>query len=124
LNKMPATFTQDLLGITKASLVTESFISAASFQETTRVLTEAAVRGAKDDLRGLKENVIVGRLIPAGTGQTYHEERRKRRMKPIMPEMPDMSEAVSLSPVVDTGILEMVVDAPIDPSIGGVNSTE
>jgi DNA-directed RNA polymerase subunit beta' len=121
---MPATFTQDLLGITKASLVTESFISAASFQETTRVLTEAAVRGAKDDLRGLKENVIVGRLIPAGTGQTYHEERRKRRMKPIMPEMPDMSEAVSLSPVVDTGILEMVVDAPIDPSIGGVNSTE
>jgi DNA-directed RNA polymerase subunit beta' len=124
LNKMPATFTQDLLGITKASLVTESFISAASFQETTRVLTEAAVRGAKDDLRGLKENVIVGRLIPAGTGQTYHEERRKRRMKPIMPEMPDMSEAVSLSPVADTGILEMVVDAPIDPSIGGVNSTE
>jgi DNA-directed RNA polymerase subunit beta' len=92
LNKKPATYTQDLLGITKASLVTESFISAASFQETTRVLTEAAVRGAKDDLRGLKENVIVGRLIPAGTGQTYHEERRKRRMKPTMPVMPEMGE--------------------------------
>jgi len=90
MSKKPATYTQDLLGITKASLVTESFISAASFQETTRVLTEAAVRGAKDDLRGLKENVIVGRLIPAGTGQTYHEERRRKRMQPTMPVMPDM----------------------------------
>ena len=89
MNKKPATFMQDLLGITKASLVTESFISAASFQETTRVLTEAAVKGAKDDLRGLKENVIVGRLIPAGTGQTYHEERRRNRMQPIMPVMPE-----------------------------------
>jgi DNA-directed RNA polymerase subunit beta' len=68
-----------LLGITKASLATESFISAASFQETTRVLTEASVRGIKDDLRGLKENVIVGRLIPAGTGLAYHETRRKQR---------------------------------------------
>ena len=66
-----------LLGITKASLATESFISAASFQETTRVLTEAAVRGLKDDLRGLKENVIVGRLIPAGTGFAYHARRRR-----------------------------------------------
>jgi DNA-directed RNA polymerase subunit beta' len=92
MNKKPATYEQDLLGITKASLVTESFISAASFQETTRVLTEAAVKGAKDDLRGLKENVIVGRLIPAGTGQTYHEERRKRRMQPTMPVMPEMGE--------------------------------
>jgi DNA-directed RNA polymerase subunit beta' len=61
-----------LLGITKASLSTDSFISAASFQETTRVLTEAAIMGKKDDLRGLKENVIVGRLIPAGTGLAYH----------------------------------------------------
>ncbi len=67
-----------LLGITKASLATESFISAASFQETTRVLTEAAVRGLRDDLRGLKENVIVGRLIPAGTGLAYHRDRRER----------------------------------------------
>ena len=93
MNKKPATFVQDLLGITKASLVTESFISAASFQETTRVLTEAAVKGAKDDLRGLKENVIVGRLIPAGTGQTYHEERRRKRLQPVMPVMPEMGEA-------------------------------
>jgi DNA-directed RNA polymerase subunit beta' len=68
-----------LLGITKASLATESFVSAASFQETTRVLTEAAVRGMRDELRGLKENVIVGRLIPAGTGLAYHEERRRQR---------------------------------------------
>ena len=68
-----------LLGITKAALATESFISAASFQETTRVLTEAAVTGKRDHLRGLKENVIVGRLIPAGTGLAYHEERRRKR---------------------------------------------
>jgi DNA-directed RNA polymerase subunit beta' len=72
-------FERDLLGITKASLATESFISAASFQETTRVLTEAAVSGKRDDLRGLKENVIVGRLIPAGTGFAYHQERQAKR---------------------------------------------
>ncbi len=76
--KIPARLEPVLLGITKASLATESFISAASFQETTRVLTEAAVRGLKDDLRGLKENVIVGRLIPAGTGSFYHMRRRRR----------------------------------------------
>ena len=76
-----AEFDNLLLGITKASLVTESFISAASFQETTRVLTDAAVRGARDDLRGLKENVIVGRLVPAGTGLAFHNDRRKRRAK-------------------------------------------
>ncbi|WP_226826019.1 DNA-directed RNA polymerase subunit beta' [Acidithiobacillus thiooxidans] len=75
--KEPARFTPMLLGITKASLSTESFISAASFQETTRVLTEAAVSGKLDDLRGLKENVIVGRLVPAGTGLAYHEHRRR-----------------------------------------------
>ena len=69
-----------LLGITKASLSTDSFISAASFQETTRVLTEAAIMGKKDDLRGLKENVIVGRLIPAGTGLAYHNARRKLKL--------------------------------------------
>ena len=74
--KEPARFDNILLGITKASLSTDSFISAASFQETTRVLTEAAIMGKKDDLRGLKENVIVGRLIPAGTGLTYHRSRR------------------------------------------------
>jgi DNA-directed RNA polymerase subunit beta' len=76
--KTPAQYEPVLLGITKASLATESFISAASFQETTRVLTEAAVRGLKDDLRGLKENVIVGRLIPAGTGSFYHQRRRRK----------------------------------------------
>ena len=75
-NELPARVEPVLLGITKASLATESFISAASFQETTRVLTEAAVRGTRDTLRGLKENVIVGRLIPAGTGLAYHARRR------------------------------------------------
>ncbi|WP_310626294.1 DNA-directed RNA polymerase subunit beta' [Limnohabitans sp.] len=74
--KIPATFTNLLLGITKASLSTDSFISAASFQETTRVLTEAAIMGKRDELRGLKENVIVGRLIPAGTGLAYHKARK------------------------------------------------
>ncbi|MGB4945968.1 MAG: DNA-directed RNA polymerase subunit beta' [Candidatus Competibacter denitrificans] len=76
-DRAPARWQPMLLGITKASLATESFISAASFQETTRVLTEAAVRGLRDDLRGLKENVIVGRLIPAGTGLAYHLQRRR-----------------------------------------------
>ncbi len=77
-DKAPATYEPVLLGITKASLSTDSFISAASFQETTRVLTEAAIMGKKDDLRGLKENVIVGRLIPAGTGLAYHTTRRRQ----------------------------------------------
>ncbi len=77
-NASPAVFERVLLGITKASLATESFISAASFQETTRVLTEAAVCGKRDDLRGLKENVIVGRLIPAGTGLAHHLERAEK----------------------------------------------
>ncbi|MDD4907247.1 MAG: DNA-directed RNA polymerase subunit beta', partial [Methylobacter tundripaludum] len=76
--KIPASYNSVLLGITKASLATESFISAASFQETTRVLTDAAVRGLSDNLQGLKENVIVGRLIPAGTGLAYHEGRKNR----------------------------------------------
>ena len=77
-SKLPATFSNLLLGITKASLSTDSFISAASFQETTRVLTEAAIMGKRDELRGLKENVIVGRLIPAGTGMAYHEARKAK----------------------------------------------
>jgi DNA-directed RNA polymerase subunit beta' len=77
-NKVPATYSNLLLGITKASLSTDSFISAASFQETTRVLTEAAIMGKRDELRGLKENVIVGRLIPAGTGMAYHQARKAR----------------------------------------------
>ncbi|MBT9598398.1 MAG: DNA-directed RNA polymerase subunit beta' [Vitreoscilla sp.] len=74
--KLPATYADVLLGITKASLSTDSFISAASFQETTRVLTEAAIMGKRDELRGLKENVIVGRLIPAGTGMAFHQARK------------------------------------------------
>jgi DNA-directed RNA polymerase subunit beta' len=77
----PAVYTPVVLGITKASLTTESFISAASFQETTRVLTDASVYGKVDQLRGLKENVIVGRLIPAGTGLAFHEDRRRRRQE-------------------------------------------
>ena len=76
--KIPATYSNILLGITKASLSTDSFISAASFQETTRVLTEAAIMGKRDELRGLKENVIVGRLIPAGTGLAYHQARKAK----------------------------------------------
>lgn len=78
-NRVAALWEPVLLGITKASLSTESFFSAASFQETTRVLTEASVSGKRDELRGLKENVIVGRLIPAGTGYFYHDQRHKKR---------------------------------------------
>ncbi|MDP7661323.1 MAG: DNA-directed RNA polymerase subunit beta' [Gammaproteobacteria bacterium] len=90
--KNPATYEPLLLGITKASLATESFISAASFQETTRVLTEAAVKGMRDDLRGLKENVIVGRLIPAGTGYTYHQEKRQTREDQLAAELRELEE--------------------------------
>jgi DNA-directed RNA polymerase subunit beta' len=90
--KQPATYEYMLLGITKASLSTDSFISAASFQETTRVLTEAAIMGKKDDLRGLKENVIVGRLIPAGTGLAYHATRRKQRLGIDMAQGSGLSE--------------------------------
>ena len=80
MNKEKAEYQFVLLGITKASLSTDSFISAASFQETTRVLTEAAIMGKKDNLRGLKENVIVGRLIPAGTGLAYHNLRKRQKL--------------------------------------------
>jgi DNA-directed RNA polymerase subunit beta' len=86
-NGLPATYEPVLLGITKASLTTESFFSAASFMETTRVLTEASVSGKLDDLRGLKENVIVGRLIPAGTGFVYHEKRRKKADEAFVEEI-------------------------------------
>jgi DNA-directed RNA polymerase subunit beta' len=91
--KEPLTIDPVLLGITKASLATESFISAASFQETTRVLTEAAVRGLKDELRGLKENVIVGRLIPAGTGFAHHAERRRTREQDLADQLKELDEA-------------------------------
>ena len=80
LGKRPATYENVLLGITKASLSTDSFFSAASFQETTRELTEAAIMGKRDDLRGLKENVIVGRLIPAGTGLAYHQAHKAQEL--------------------------------------------
>jgi DNA-directed RNA polymerase subunit beta' len=92
-DKRPATFEYVLLGITKASLSTDSFISAASFQETTRVLTEAAILGKRDELRGLKENVIVGRLIPAGTGLAYHEARKRAALAALTPAVPEPSAA-------------------------------
>ena len=91
--KEPLEIEPVLLGITKASLATESFISAASFQETTRVLTEAAVRGLKDELRGLKENVIVGRLIPAGTGFAHHAERRRTREQDFADQLKELEES-------------------------------
>ncbi|GCL65894.1 DNA-directed RNA polymerase subunit beta' [Pseudaquabacterium pictum] len=98
--KLPATYADVLLGITKASLSTDSFISAASFQETTRVLTEAAIMGKRDELRGLKENVIVGRLIPAGTGMAYHQARKvKEEMDETERRAIAMQEAEELAAV-------------------------
>ncbi|NKB61173.1 MAG: DNA-directed RNA polymerase subunit beta' [Gammaproteobacteria bacterium] len=96
-DKEPATYEPVLLGITKASLTTESFISAASFQETTRVLTNASVNGKVDRLRGLKENVIVGRLVPAGTGLAFHEERKRNRSENMLKnqELEDLLSASS-----------------------------
>jgi DNA-directed RNA polymerase subunit beta' len=95
-------FSYMLLGITKASLSTDSFISAASFQETTRVLTEAAIMGKRDGLRGLKENVIVGRLIPAGTGMAYHKIRKDQAAEPPLLEMPAAAEEVPAAPAAAT----------------------
>jgi DNA-directed RNA polymerase subunit beta' len=94
-NKRPANYEYMLLGITKASLSTDSFISAASFQETTRVLTEAAIMGKRDELRGLKENVIVGRLIPAGTGLAYHKIRRRQATQAETLETPETTEPLA-----------------------------
>ena len=102
-NGEPATWSPVLLGITKASLATESFISAASFQETTRVLTEASVNGKIDELRGLKENVIVGRLIPSGTGLAYHEDRRRRQALEEEPLEPEAVEAALASALAEEG---------------------
>jgi DNA-directed RNA polymerase subunit beta' len=112
LDQRPAAYEYVLLGITKASLSTDSFISAASFQETTRVLTEAAILGKRDELRGLKENVIVGRLIPAGTGLAYHETRKRKASgidaAPAVVEEADITEAtVSEVPVSETGSTEI-----------------
>ncbi len=109
-DKRPAVYEHMLLGITKASLSTDSFISAASFQETTRVLTEAAIMGKKDDLRGLKENVIVGRLIPAGTGLAYHNARKKQKLLgPDVFVTPGEQAAVSDTP--DAPSAEVPADA-------------
>ncbi|MGF1738670.1 DNA-directed RNA polymerase subunit beta' [Photobacterium satsumensis] len=105
--KLVATFERDLLGITKASLATESFISAASFQETTRVLTEAAVSGKRDELRGLKENVIVGRLIPAGTGFAYHQNRQRQRdaeLEPVAPQVDAEQASQDLAALLNAGL--------------------
>jgi DNA-directed RNA polymerase subunit beta' len=112
-DKVPATYEPILLGITKASLATESFISAASFQETTRVLTEASVRGLRDDLRGLKENVIVGRLIPAGTGYAYHQQRRRERIEQEFAESPDSLFADSPEGAQESAEVESVARAEV-----------
>ena len=114
LGKQPAKHVNVLLGITKASLVTESFISAASFQETTRVLTEASVRGARDSLRGLKENVIVGRLIPAGTGLAHHREKQRKRASMGLAGLMDETEVVADIEPVAEGSSEEVSEASAD----------
>jgi len=108
--KKPAEYTQMLLGITKASLTTESFISAASFQETTRVLTEASINGKVDHLRGLKENVIVGRLIPAGTGLAYHEQRRLNKKASAEQAFEDAFSEISEE---DVELTEETVEAEV-----------
>jgi len=100
-NKLPIQYDRVLMGITKASLSTESFISAASFQETTRVLTEAAVSGKRDILAGLKENVIVGRLIPAGTGFAYHQARKSGQYRPPMPKLPQSPAPLFAGNIID-----------------------
>ena len=110
--KKPIVFNPVLLGITKASLVTESFISAASFQETTRVLTEAAVRGASDNLKGLKENVVVGRLIPAGTGLDFHKERKLSRAASKETISIDDVETESNEEIMQKEMSEVVPDKP------------
>jgi DNA-directed RNA polymerase subunit beta' len=119
-----------LLGITKASLATESFISAASFQETTRVLTEAAVRGLRDELRGLKENVIVGRLIPAGTGFAHHAERRRTREQDLADQLKELEEsqaaeaaAAETAEEADEAAADVVAAAEADATADGGEAT-
>ena len=116
VGKNPPTCDPVLLGITKASLATESFISAASFQETTRVLTEAAVRGLRDELRGLKENVIVGRLIPAGTGFAHHAERRRTREQDLADQLMELeaNQLVEAAAAEDTALSEAEVATDVD----------
>jgi DNA-directed RNA polymerase subunit beta' len=112
-DKRPASFEYVLLGITKASLSTDSFISAASFQETTRVLTEAAILGKRDDLRGLKENVIVGRLIPAGTGLAYHDARKRAAIAALTPTVAEPSAAAIAAEALFTGSDEVVEETQV-----------
>jgi DNA-directed RNA polymerase subunit beta' len=118
---VPATWEPLLLGITKASLATESFISAASFQETTRVLTEAAVKGLRDDLRGLKENVIVGRLIPAGTGYSHHLEKRRSREDELAFELQELEQAAAAAEV--DSILAPSNEPEAEPAVSGDGET-
>ncbi len=128
VGKEPLTMAPVLLGITKASLATESFISAASFQETTRVLTEAAVRGLRDDLRGLKENVIVGRLIPAGTGFAHHAERRRTREQDLADQLRELEEAqkaeAAAAAVAEAGADAEAVDGEAEAEAAVVGETE
>ncbi|WP_028117234.1 DNA-directed RNA polymerase subunit beta' [Ferrimonas senticii] len=105
-DQRPATYERELLGITKASLATESFISAASFQETTRVLTDAATYGKRDDLRGLKENVTVGRLIPAGTGFAYHRNKAKGAKSDAAPQVSASEAEQNLADLLNASIGE------------------
>lgn len=121
--KEPLTAEPVLLGITKASLATESFISAASFQETTRVLTEAAVRGLRDDLRGLKENVIVGRLIPAGTGFAHHAERRRTREQDLADQLKELDEAQQLAAAIEQSAAEAQEAGDEDAAEAGAEDT-
>jgi len=120
--KDPLTIDPILLGITKASLATESFISAASFQETTRVLTEASVRGLRDDLRGLKENVIVGRLIPAGTGFAHHADRRRTREQDLSDELKKLEDAKLADD--EAASMEDALIADIEASAEGAAAAE
>ncbi|MDP3677769.1 MAG: DNA-directed RNA polymerase subunit beta', partial [Methylotenera sp.] len=115
-DKCPASFEYVLLGITKASLSTDSFISAASFQETTRVLTEAAILGKRDELRGLKENVIVGRLIPAGTGLAYHEARKRAAVAGDVPK--------AEIPVPEVALETEALAVEVTPEVSSETTTE
>ncbi len=119
LDKRPGEFEYVLLGITKASLSTDSFISAASFQETTRVLTEAAILGKRDELRGLKENVIVGRLIPAGTGLAYHDTRKQKALGLTATPAAVAAEALFTAQAADEApaMAAESVDAEVAPNV-------
>jgi DNA-directed RNA polymerase subunit beta' len=115
----PAEYVPLLLGITKASLATESFISAASFQETTRVLTEASVKGMRDELRGLKENVIVGRLIPAGTGYAFHADQRRTREDMLSEELQALEAEKAIAAEVEAASID---PEPVDAVAGSGES--